>query len=64
MINDDETEFLLRGSRKQLAKINNINTACSITLGKYDIDPGLFARNHWLLVRIHFKILILAFKAF
>ena len=24
MINDDEAEFLLRGSRKQLAKINKV----------------------------------------
>ena len=42
MINDDKTEFLLIGTRKQLAKIN---TACSITVGEYDIDPGLCARN-------------------
>ena len=37
MINDDKTEFLLTGTRKQLAKIN---TACSITVGEYDIDPS------------------------
>ena len=42
MINDDKTEFLLIGTRKQLAKIN---TARSITVGEYDIDPGLCARN-------------------
>ena len=42
MINDDKTEFLLIGTRKQLAKIN---TACSITVGEYDIDPSLCARN-------------------
>ena len=42
MINDDKTEFLLIGSRQQLAKIN---TACSITVGEYDIDPSLCVRN-------------------
>ena len=44
MTHDDKTEFLLIGTRKQLAKIN---TACSITFGEYhdDIDPGLCARN-------------------
>ena len=42
MINDDKTEFLLIGSRQQLAKIN---TACSITVGEYVIDPGLCVRN-------------------
>ena len=42
MINDDKTEFLLLGTRKQLAKNN---TACSITVGEYDIDPCLCARN-------------------
>ena len=35
MINDIKTEFLLIGTRQQLAKIN---TACSITVGEYDID--------------------------
>ena len=33
---------MLIGARKQLAKIN---TVCSITIGEYDIDPGLYARN-------------------
>ena len=42
MINDDKTEFLLLGTRQQLAKIN---TACSITVGEYDIDPSLCVRN-------------------
>ena len=42
MINDDKTEFLLIGTRQQLAKIN---TACSITVGEYDIDPSLCVRN-------------------
>ena len=42
MINDDKMEFLLIRTRKQLAKIN---TACSITVDEYDIDPGLCARN-------------------
>ena len=42
MINDDKTEFLLIGTRQQLAKIN---TVCSITVGKYDIDPSLCVRN-------------------
>ena len=42
MINDEKTEFLLIGSRQQLAKIN---TACSITVGEYDIDPSLCVRN-------------------
>ena len=42
MINDDKTEFLLIGTRQQLAKIN---TVCSITVGEYDIDPSLCVRN-------------------
>ena len=42
MINDDKTEFLLIGSRQQLAKIN---TAGSITVGEYVIDPSLCVRN-------------------
>ena len=42
MINDDNTEFLLIGTRQQLAKIN---TACIITVGEYDINPGLCVRN-------------------
>ena len=33
MINDDNTEFLLIGTRQQLAKIN---TACIITVGEYE----------------------------
>ena len=31
-----------QGTRKQLAKINTVS---SITVGEYDIDPGLCARN-------------------
>ena len=42
MINDDTTEYLLVGTRRQLAKIN---TACSITVGEYDIDPSFCVRN-------------------
>ena len=42
MINDDKTEFLLIGTRQQLAKSN---TVCSITVGEYDIDPSLCVRN-------------------
>ena len=42
MINDDKTEFLLIGTRQQLAKIN---TACSTTVSEYDIDPSLCVRN-------------------
>ena len=34
--------FCLIGTRQQLAKIN---TACSITVGEYDIDPSLCVRN-------------------
>ena len=41
MITDDKTEFLLTGTRQQLAKIN---TACSVTVGEYDIDPSLCIR--------------------
>ena len=41
MINDDKTEFLLTGTRQQLA---NISTACSVTVGEYDIDPSLSVR--------------------
>ena len=33
---------MLIGTRQQLAKIN---TACSITVGEYDIDPSLCVRN-------------------
>ena len=43
MINDDKTEFLLIGTRQQLAI--KINTALSITVGEYDIDPSLCERN-------------------
>ena len=37
-INDDKTEFLLIRTRKQAA---DINTACSVTVGEYEIDPSL-----------------------
>ena len=40
MINDDKTEFLLIGTRQQLL-VAKINTACSITVSEYDIDPIL-----------------------
>ena len=40
MINDDKTEFLLIGTRQQLP-VAKINTACSITVSEYDIDPIL-----------------------
>ena len=42
MINDDKTELLLLGTRQQVAKID---TACSITIGVYDIDPSLLVKN-------------------
>ena len=42
MIKDDKTEFFLIGTRKKLAKID---TAYSITVGEYDIDPNLCVRN-------------------
>lgn len=42
MINYDKAEFLLIVTRQQLAKIN---TACSSTVGEYDIDPSLCVRN-------------------
>ena len=42
MIGDGKTEFLLIGTRQQLAKIN---TVCNITVGEYDINPGLCVRN-------------------
>ena len=38
MINDNKTEFLLIGTRQQVAKIN---TVWSITVGEYGIDPSL-----------------------
>ena len=41
MINEDKSEFLLIGTRQQLAKCN---TACGITVGEYDIDPSLCVR--------------------
>ena len=42
MINDDKTELLLLGTRQQVAKID---TACSITIGEYDIDQSLLVKN-------------------
>ena len=42
MNNDGTREFLLIGTRKQLAKIN---TTCSVTVGEYDIDPSLCVRD-------------------
>ena len=40
-INDDETEFLVIGSRQQLLKILH----CSVRVGAIDIKPVKVARN-------------------
>lgn len=41
MLNDDKTEFVLIGTRQQLAKVN----IDSISVGSYDVSPGSVVRN-------------------
>ncbi|XP_068713603.1 uncharacterized protein [Montipora foliosa] len=41
MLNDDKTEFVLIGTRQQLAKVD----IDSISVGSYDVSPGSVVRN-------------------